>query len=810
MDGAMKGVGSVHVGDVSVGLALDTATFDKAVSKSVKRVSKDYSKAFTSVETKASNVFKKIGKLVLASGAIAGFVSFSKSAINLGSDLQEVQNVVDVTFGSMSGAVDKFAQSAIENAGLSETVAKQYMGTFGAMNKAFGFTTEQTLGMSKAITQLTGDVASFYNISSDEAAVKLKSIWTGETESLKDLGVVMTQTSLDQYALANGFGKTTSEMSEQEKVALRYAFVQDKLSLANGDFVRTQDGWANQTRVLTLRWQQFMATIGQGLINILSPLVKMINIVVGKLQILANIFKKFTTAIFGNANSDDTDLSNLSDGLGNVGTSAENTADSVAKASKKMKRSLSSVDEINTLGNNKSSGSDNDSSGISDQVLNASGIGKLALGDYGTTLDNYDKRIDSTIEKMKEGFSSTKQVAYEIWNSDPIQSFVGATTSAGNFLLDFGKTIGEDFVNDCTATWENIKENVGTTLSNTAQLWTDFWTDIQNGIDTWGTPIINGVSDLFNSIWQDGMDPALQVASKIFADFTGSLVDIWDEYGATIIDDIGEFCKKTVDLFQAIWDDILEPIITPFLETLSWLWEKHIKGMIKEVGKFIAKLITAALEIYNKFVDPIIKILEENLAPAWSFLSTTIIGGIGTVLAYISDGVKVIFKVFGGIIDFLTGVFTGNWKRAWQGIVNIFTGLVDGLVAGIKLPLNLMIDLLNGFIAGINKIRMPSWVPGLGGMGFNIKRIPKLAEGGYARANNPKLAIVGDNKREGEIIAPESKIYDQTKKAIADSGGIVGKQQLEITIYHKYEDGKTIIQKVNQAQIDAGKILLLT
>ncbi len=168
---------------------------------------------------------------VLSIGAI---IAFGKSCIDLGSDLAEVQNVVDVTFGSMSGAVNSFSKNAITQFGLSELTAKKYMGTYGAMAKSFGIVEEAGYQMSAAITGLTGDVASFYNLSTDEAYTKLKSIFTGETESLKELGVVMTQTALDQYAINNGFGKTTAKMTEQEKVMLRYQFVMSALSDATG------------------------------------------------------------------------------------------------------------------------------------------------------------------------------------------------------------------------------------------------------------------------------------------------------------------------------------------------------------------------------------------------------------------------------------------------------------------------------------------------------------------------------------------------------------------------------------------------
>lgn len=190
---------------------------------------------------KMSGTFTKLGKMVASVFAVKAIADFTKSCLDLGSDLAEVQNVVDVTFSKMNEQVNNFAQNAVFQFGLSETMAKKYTGTFGAMAKAFGFAENEAYAMSTTLTGLAGDVASFYNISQDEAYTKLKSVFSGETEALKDLGIVMTQTALDQYALANGYGKTTAKMTEQEKVALRYAFVQQQLALAQDDFARTSD-----------------------------------------------------------------------------------------------------------------------------------------------------------------------------------------------------------------------------------------------------------------------------------------------------------------------------------------------------------------------------------------------------------------------------------------------------------------------------------------------------------------------------------------------------------------------------------------
>ena len=274
------------VGAIELDLELNDRGFDKSVNS-------------------IAGTAKKVGRTLAAAFAIDKIVGFGKECLDLGSDLAEVQNVVDVAFGpTVSKKINSFAKSAAQSFGLSETMAKKYAGTFGSMATAFGFSQDQAADMSTQLTGLAGDVASFYNISQDEAYTKLKSVFTGETESLKDLGVVMTQTALDSYAMANGFGKTTAQMSEAEKVALRYSFVQNQLSNAAGDFARTSDSWANQTRILALQFDSLRASIGQGLINLFQPIIVQVNALLKKIVGLSSAFVKLTELLTGKKSSD--------------------------------------------------------------------------------------------------------------------------------------------------------------------------------------------------------------------------------------------------------------------------------------------------------------------------------------------------------------------------------------------------------------------------------------------------------------------------------------------------------------------------
>lgn len=244
----------------------------------------------------AGKLISTLARLV----SIGAIVRFGKQCIDAASDLQEVANVMNVTFGDSAVIVDRWAKTQAASFGLSETAAKRYIGTYGTMATQFGFTREQAASMGIELAKLTGDVASFYNIDDKLASIKLKSIFTGETETLKDLGVVMTQAQLDAYALEKGIGRTTKQMSENEKVALRYSFVMDKLSHTQGDFARTSDGWANSTRTLSLNLENLKIQIGNELLPVAGQGLAAINTGLQMLSpVLVNVAK--TVRFYGEA-----------------------------------------------------------------------------------------------------------------------------------------------------------------------------------------------------------------------------------------------------------------------------------------------------------------------------------------------------------------------------------------------------------------------------------------------------------------------------------------------------------------------------
>lgn len=215
-----------------------------------------------------------MGAMAAGIGIAAGALgAFSAKGVDLASDLQEVQNVVDTTFGDGAGVINEWAKAAGESFGISELAAKNWTGQMGAMLKSMGVTGDAQLGMSTGLAGLAGDFASFYNLDHEAAWEKLRSGMAGETEPLKQLGINMSVANLEAYALSQGIKKSYESMTEAEKAQLRYGYLMQATADAHGDFSKTSDSLANQQRTTALMFEELSGTLGQGLIPAISDIL---------------------------------------------------------------------------------------------------------------------------------------------------------------------------------------------------------------------------------------------------------------------------------------------------------------------------------------------------------------------------------------------------------------------------------------------------------------------------------------------------------------------------------------------------------
>lgn len=497
----------------------------------IEKVKKQTTAATKHVEQQTSrvaNAWKKAGLVIASVLSIGAIAAFGKSCIDLGSDLAEVQNVVDVTFGSLNRQVDAFAKNVISQFGLSELSAKKMMGTYGAMAKSFGIAGEAGYQMSAAITGLTGDVASFYNLSTDEAYTKLKSIFTGETESLKELGVVMTQTALDQYALNNGFGKTTAKMTEQEKVMLRYQFVMAQLSDASGDFARTSDSWANQVRVLTLRFESLKATIGQGLINAFTPVIQVINTIIAKLQVLAGYFKAFTAALFGDATGGGNPVTDaadaMSDAAGSSGAVSGNMSDA-AKSAKEMNKQLAGFDELNNLSSSR--GSDGSGSGgAGGDIPDFGSMSGELFGDVTVNpeIEAAAQRIRDILNDLRAAADPTVEALKRLWDEGLSQLGNFAWTGLKDFWDYFLKPLGSWALGEGFPRFIDITNSFLTTINWTAinEALRNLWSALEPFAQAVGEGLLDFYEDMaalgadfINVVVPGGIDSLATAIGKI-------------------------------------------------------------------------------------------------------------------------------------------------------------------------------------------------------------------------------------------------------------------------------------------------------
>ena len=685
---------SDEVGRVSLGLDFNS----KPLMQQANALHGKLENVFSGMGKKLEGTFGEIGKnLAKAIGiglSAKAILDFGKNCLDLGSDLAEVQNVVDVTFTSMSGKIDEFAQNAAMQFGLSETMAKRYAGTFGAMSKAFGFAEADAAEMSMTLTGLAGDVASFYNIDQDAAYTKLKSVFSGETQSLKDLGIVMTQTALDQFALQNGFGKTTAAMSEQEKVALRYQFILSKLSDVSGDFARTSDGWANQVRILKLQFESLCSVIGSVLIEALSPAIQTLNSFMGALVKAANTFKSFVFALFGKESQDmmagtaaaisDVGVS-AADAMDGLGESAGNAADDTKKAANDIQRALMGFDQINKLSAASSASSSGGSGG------SGGGASAGSLGDVSSALKNTAYEISESESPLTGFFERLFDPLKKAWDnvgSGVMTAIQTAFNTIKQTAVDIGTSFmnvwtngtGQAYVESLLTKWQSFANIVSALAGTFDAAWNAGGRGdsvIQSIFDkaTAVNNLIGSIGQAFANVWNDG------IGERIWGNILDIIRDCNNFVGnlATSISD----AWNTAGRGEGIWTAILTPVNT-ILE--------HIRNITSATAEWAANLdfgpLLDSVQRVLEAIDPIADLAGSGLEALWENVLKPLASWT------IEDAVPAALGVFSGALDVLKSAIEAISPYAktfwddflepiaeWTGdaIVTVLNGMADAL-----------------------------------------------------------------------------------------------------------------------------------
>lgn len=392
-------------------------------AKSITSSFSGFSSSASAVTKKSFSLASAIGKVYATYWSLFRAVGLLRDAIDISSSLTEVENVVRQTFGQYESLINNFAKTSIEKFGMSELSAKQFASRFQAMGTALDIPQGQMAKMSIRLTELAGDMASFYDVSQEDIAKSLQSVFSGTTAPMRRYGIDLTQATLKEWALKQGLDANISSMTQAQKAMLRYQYVLAHTTNITGDFARTADTWHNQITMLRENFKALGAVVGGGLINAFKPFIKVLNAVLQKVISFAEMVTNALGSIFGwkyeaskgagisgladDIGSASDGMDDLSNAAGNAGKNTGGIAKNAKKAKKEIQQATRAFDELKVISKqskDKGSGSGNKGSG--------SGSGSGAGG--GTGADGGLVQTDTIFKKFKSDIKDLEELGESI------------------------------------------------------------------------------------------------------------------------------------------------------------------------------------------------------------------------------------------------------------------------------------------------------------------------------------------------------------------------------------------------------------
>lgn len=690
-------------------------------------------KAQKSLNNFQKNVKSIMGKVVgvFATIKIGGLIKDSvKDAMSVETSMENINR----TMRNSSKEFGDWIKNQSQAYGMSIQEGYKYGSTYSNLISSFQSNTKEIANSTQELMKATSIIASKTGRTFEDTAERIRSGMLGSTEAIEDLGVYTQVSMLESTKafkeLANG--KSWQQLNFQTQQQIRLAAILEQTYARYGNTLSDTTQSRHNQFIASLKNVQL--ALGQAFLPIYNAILPPLTIFMNALSKAISIIAQFTTALFGkpkSAQKQAQSIANQSNAVSGLGDSLNDAADS-ADSAKKAIKSLAGFDELNIL--NQSTGSNGCSGGASGTGIDTSGF-DLDEGGFLSSVTEVSEKIQAFADKIKQCFKNLKK--FIITNKDVIISALAGIAAA--FTTYF-----------VMSNWTKIIESIqlafyGLGYAIQAINWPILAISSVIGLLAGNIVYLWRTNEQFRDSVIEVWNNIKEFLTMIVTDIGTIVTNLWDKYGQTLIKNIKDFLKTIQTFILNAWENIIKPIIENSLEMLTRLWNKHLKELIEELGEFIMKLTNGVLEIWNKFISPIVNFLVNTLGPVFVTVFNYIVDSIGTAISVISNIAKSLLNVFGGIIDFIAGVFTGNWRKAWEGVKNIFKGIFEGLVGVAKWPLNLIIDMVNAAISGINTmIRTINKVPGVSIP--TIDRIPKLAKGGII--DSPTIAMVGEAGKE--------------------------------------------------------------
>lgn len=714
-------------------------------TKAMNQISNSMNGATKSTGSLKSSLKGIIGTLGLVF-SLKALINFGQQAVGVASDLTEVDNVVQKAFGNMRGEMDALANSSIKNLGISRLEAYQTGSTFMAMGKSMLTSSQDAKDMALNLTKLSANMASFFNTSNKYAAIALKSIYTGETETLKQYGVVMTEVNLKQFALAQGITKSYNEMSQSEKVMLRYQYVMQQLGYIGDDFIDTQDSWANQTRVLKEQWKEFLGVLGTGIITVLTPLVKALNMLMGRMIAIAKSIGSVLSNVFGikvqSANKVSGAISDTAGAFDDATTAVGDYDKATKKASKTASKSLATFDKLNNTMTSQSDGdagaggagggggltTPNISSGT-DSVIDQ------VNSKINTVLDGIKKRLLELVDLLKKGFknglgtdfdasikrtqkhlaSISKQLQDIFTNPNVINA---ANNWANNVAYALGQLAGS-MVSIGQTIVENLVGGVDSFLSKNSGYITDRIVglfDISSKVAQITGNLSTAIAQIFTVFRSDtaknitgyfiGINADLALG---FMELTGRLSsDLYNLIAQPIIDNKDKIQQAVMGLLEpiSIAMDTIHGAIKNTFEQIFNVYNEYLAPAFQNITDGFSSLVSSLLDVWNSQVVPFLTTVATAVQTLWN---THLQPFVNNLIALVGKIVLAISELWKNVLEPLIAWIVANVVPVITPILETLVKYVSSIIGTIADILSGLMDTLSGIIDFITGIFTGDW-----------------------------------------------------------------------------------------------------
>lgn len=786
---------------------------------------KGFEQGAKGISQKLNGVKSSLGKVAAAVGvafSVAQISAFAKESEKLYNVQMEQELKLSTIMKTRMKASDESVQSVKDYAS-----ALQEQGVVGdevqlaAAQQAATFLTqaENLKTLMPAMNNLLVQQHGLNATASDAVSIgnMFGKVMQGQTSALRRVGI--TFSAAEENMLKYG--------DESQRAATLAQVITNNVGEMNSALAQTSAGKQQQ---LANTYGDIREQLGKSVSQLKQMLLPAVNAAVNAFSRMVDCIGQVVQAIAKLAGYKlETSSSAAAGAAGDMADNYEEAADSAEAVEEAQENQLAAFDEINKLS---SDSADN----TSDDTSAAPSTSPALTPEVDTK--KASSMLDEFVKSARKAFSSLKKYIDEkfkptfdgIWDGLKAETFKLQQTLGGVFS-DI-KTLAEPLKSYFAGDFTTFLQTAFATLGNIAvglfdsfnMVFADIWNVaafpmLQNFV-TVGLPLItqfatqmlltistlfDSIKELFDTFWQEFTVPILDEIAQIWNDLWQTISGAWAEWGQPIFDSLHEAITGTKDAILNIWEQWLRPLFDEFMAIIDSVWTEHLQPLLAEFLDFVGQLVSGALEIYNSAILPVINWLVQKLQPVVKSVGSYFLGVFREILNAVIERARGIIRVLSGIVQFVTGAFTGDWQKAWNGIKQIFKGVWDSFYAVVKLPINLIIgainamtgaisDALNYIVDAVNELsfEVPDWVPNIGGeeFGFDlpnvyIPEIPKLAAGTVVPANYGEfMAVLGDNTREPEVVSPLSTMKQAVLEALVAYGGDGSgqKQPLYVTV----------------------------